>query len=255
MLSMKFVYQYLLWEFVKSDFKMRYRNSVLGVVWVFMRPLVQFGILYTVFSYLFLTYDPNYKFNLLLGLILFTFFSEGTIRGTHSLLERSNIILKMNFPHHIAVLASVINSFINLIISLGILMLFFIFSGVYPTMWFAVFFLYIVLSFLFVLGFSYFSSIFVIQFRDFGALWEIVIGIVFYLTPIMYPLAILPSEVGSLLVLNPITSVIQDARSILVLGAPPDAGNILYMSFISITAFAIGALYFKFYSKEIAMRL
>src|SRR3989344_5703318 len=103
----------LFYELVRTDFVMRYHNSVLGFIWVLLRPFLLYLIIVTVFSFLFKSHDPNYQLNLLLGLLLYNYFAESTLRGVTSLYDRSSVILKINFPRIVAVYTSVANSFIS----------------------------------------------------------------------------------------------------------------------------------------------
>ena len=88
----------LFYELVRTDFVMRYHNSVLGFIWVLLKPFLLFLIIVTVFSFLFKNQDPHYQLNLLLGLLLYNYFSESTLRGITCLSERSSVILKVTFP-------------------------------------------------------------------------------------------------------------------------------------------------------------
>ena len=111
----------LLIEMVKTDFKLRYHGSVLGFIWVLLKPFLLFLILYIIFRYLFARGDIYFSLRLLLGLIIFSYFSEGTVHGLGALLSKANVILKVNFPRQIVVVASIINSLITLLISFIIL--------------------------------------------------------------------------------------------------------------------------------------
>src|SRR3989344_757866 len=103
----------LFYELVRTDFILRYHNSLLGFIWVLLKPFLIFTILVTVFSLVFKIQDRLYPLNLLLGLLLYSYFAEATLRGITSLTEKSTIILKVNFPKSIAVFTSVVNSFIS----------------------------------------------------------------------------------------------------------------------------------------------
>jgi ABC-type polysaccharide/polyol phosphate export permease len=207
----------VIWELTKTDLKLRYSGSFLGFVWVFLKPLAMFVVLLFVFSVFFGQNDPYYKLNLLIGLILFNYFSEGTIQLTDSILKNSNLILKLNFSRINILLSSLLGSFINFIASLPIL--FFvvvIFSRStfsFSLLGLVMFALGVILLSLLILGFGFFASIIQVRFRDFQQIWSIVLQLLLYATPIIYPLSILPSTMQKLVLLNPLTIIIDFIRS------------------------------------------
>ena len=242
----------LLLELVKADFKLRYKNSVLGLVWVLLKPLLLFLILYGVFSFVFRFSDPNYKLNLLLGLIIFYFFSEATTRGLSALIERSDIILKVNFPRHIAIAAPVINAYINFLFNLAVFFIFWAFTPTPITWWWLTFPLYIIILGLFVVGFSLFTSIWYIKVRDLATVWEVLLSLLFYITPIVYPMSIIPIKYHQLWTLNPLTAIVRDARYILVDGSMPGFYSIIYVGGLGLLLVVIGWWYFRTHVKRVA---
>lgn len=232
---------------------MRYKNSVLGVVWVLLKPLLLFLILYGVFSFAFGMNDPYYKLNLFLGLILFNYFSEGTTKGLNSLLDKAHIILKVNFPRHLAVLASVINSTINLFLNLIVFSVFYVF---YPRLFslfgFAQFVGVLFLMFLLVFGLSCFLSVLYVRFRDLGSIWELLMTVMFYATPIFYPLSLIPANIRKMYFLNPLADFVVIARNALVSSTPLGPRQTLYIVGLSVVVAVSGFLFFKLKVKKIA---
>jgi ABC-type polysaccharide/polyol phosphate export permease len=190
-----------------------------------------------------------------LGLIIFYFFSEATTKGMNSLLDRANVILKINFPRHIAILASTINSLVSLFLSLIIFFVFWFFTPTPVTIWWLTFIFYLAIFTFFVLGFSFFASILLVKFRDLGAIWEVALSALFYLTPIIYPFAVIPEKFQRILVLNPLTTMIRDARLILIGGQPPGLYSFLYLAAVSLIFFIAGYFYFKNNVKKIAEKI
>lgn len=204
-------------ELVRTDFKLRYHNSILGFFWVLLKPFLIFSVIFTVFSYFFISQDPYYRLNLLLGILVFSYFSEGTIRGLTSLYDKSNIILKVSFPPLVAVLAPVFNSLLNFLFGFLIFSIFFIASDLPISIMQLVFAaLLIILFTLFIIGISLFSSILFIRFRDLQSLWEIALQLLFYATLVIYPLTFVPHSILRLILLNPIAVTIVELRSILI---------------------------------------
>lgn len=211
----------LLLELVKTDFKLRYNNSVLGFLWVLIKPFMMFTILYTVFSHFFGTGDgiENYPLYLLLGIIINQFFTEGTINGLYSLVNKSGIILKVNFPKQIAVVGSTVIAIINFIINLLIFGVFSLIFGTHLNLGSVLYFLFVILIlYLFILTLAYFLSILYVKFRDLSHIWELALQVLFYLTPIIYPMDFLKGTIYTIVALNPLTRIILSSREALIYG-------------------------------------
>lgn len=246
-------HKYLLLQLVKTDFKMRYNNSVLGVVWVVLKPLLLFLVLYGVFSFAFGMNDPYYKLNLFLGLILFSFFTEGTTKGMNSLLDKANIILKVDFPRHLAVIASIINSSISLFFNLIVFAFFyFYYPKLFTFIGFGKFVGVIILMFLIVFGISCFLSILYVRFRDLGAIWEVLTTVLFYATPIFYPLTLIPENFQKIYFLNPLADFVVIARNSLVVSAPLGSTQLQYVVVLSFGLAIFGYIFFIKQVRKIA---
>jgi ABC-2 type transport system permease protein len=235
----------LLIELIKTDFKMKYQGSTLGFIWVLLKPFLIFIILYSVFNFAFGKQDPQYGLNLLLGILIFSFFSESTARGISVLLDNANIILKINFPREIVVFARILSSLTNLGIALLIFFMFWLFN-VHHFAWVHLLFLpYILLLTLFLLGFGWFASIIQIRFRDLQSIWEVLLNLLFYGTPIFWPITILPAQYHKLLFLKPLAIIIQNSRTILIKNSLPDLNQTIYLTVLSVSIFIAGYIFFR----------
>ena len=122
----------LLKELVKTDFKLRYQGSLMGHLWSILKPLMLFAVMYTVFIY-FLRFGgdvPHFAVALLLGMVLWTFFTETTGMGLTSIVGRGDLLRKLSFPSQIIVVSVSINALINLVINLGIVLILGFINGV-----------------------------------------------------------------------------------------------------------------------------
>lgn len=221
-------YQYswiLLKELVKTDFKLRYQGSMLGMAWSVLRPLMLFAVMYVVFVR-FLRFGagiPHFAVSLLLAQTLWSFFQEATSQGMRAIVDRGDLLRKINFPKHIVVISSTVSAFINLLISLAVVFIFMIINGV-EFRWTVILFpLLIIELYVFALAIAFLLSTLYVKFRDIGHIWDVIMQIWFYLTPIIYPLSQIINMGGygllvakALLVLNPVAQVIQDARYVMV---------------------------------------
>jgi ABC-2 type transport system permease protein len=246
----------LLRELVVTDFKLRYQGSVLGYAWSLLKPLFLFAIMYVVFGVLVrLGTIEHYAVYLLLGIVLWTFFSEATNQGMNSIIARGDIIRKINFPKYIIVISTTISALVNLTLNLLIVAVLMAFNGVDLHISAFLLPLYIIELYVFALGLSLFLSALNIKYRDTGHIWEIIMQAAFYATPIIYPLAVVieKSQIAAqILMLNPVAQVIQDSRHALITEQTITPGQlfnnpifILIPFIIVIATFVIGALYFK----------
>lgn len=242
----------LLWQMVKTDFKIRYNNSVLGFIWVLLKPFLLFLILYLVFSFLFARGDAYYSLRLFLGLIIFSYFSEGTMHGLNSLLSKANIILKVNFPRQIVITASIINSFITLLISFVIFIVFWLFNPTPITPLWLLFPVYLLILTVFIIGLSFFFSIIYVRLRDLQNIWEVLLQMLFWGSAIFYPISILPPKLQFLIFFNPVFVVIYQSRQILIDNQMPDLKFLAILAVASAVLFVAGYFFFKKNIKKIA---
>jgi ABC-type polysaccharide/polyol phosphate export permease len=206
----------LLLVFIKTDFVIRYQNSVLGFLWVFLKPFLIFGVLFFVFQF-FKADVLHFSSYLLLGLILFQFFADGTLFGTNSLLARAPILSRMKISPTITVLSSVFGATIHFVFALIVFFVFCVFQNIFASIFELFLFSVLVISeFLLILGISFLTSVLIIKFRDWHQIWEIFLTILFYATPIFYPLEILSPSVRSIIEINPLTPIIIFSRDLLI---------------------------------------
>jgi len=210
----------LLRELVITDFKLRYQGSILGYLWSLLKPLFMFAILYVVFGLLVrLGTIQHYPVYLLLGIVLWTFFTEATNQGLASIVERGDLLRKISFPKYIIVIATTISALINLIINLLVVAVFMFFNGVDLHMSALLFPLYVLEIYVVALSLAFLLSAANVKYRDVSHIWEIVMQAAFYATPIIYPLGVVIEKsalAANILVLSPVAQAIQDARYSLI---------------------------------------
>ena len=213
----------LLRELVKTDFKLRYQGSMLGMAWSVLKPLMLFAVMYVVFVR-FLRFGagiPHFAVSLLLAQTLWAFFQEATSQGMQAIVGRGDLLRKLRFPKYIVVVSSTVSALINLVISLFVVLIFMIVNGVEFRPIILLFPLVVVELYIFALGIAFLLSTMFVRFRDIGHIWDVIMQAWFYATPIIYPLTQL-INVGWLsvaklvLMLNPIAQIIQDARYLVV---------------------------------------
>lgn len=253
----------LLRELVVTDFKLRYQGSVLGYAWSILKPLFLFAILYVVFEkFLRLGREiEHFPIYLLLGLVLWTFFSEATYLGLQSIVSRGDLIRKINFPKYIIVISGTISSLINLAFNLLVVGIFILINGVTLGPEAILIIPLIIQLYIFALAIAFFLAALNVKLRDVGYLWEVFMQAAFYATPVLYPLQMVlaQSEVAAkLLMLNPVAQIIQDSRYVLITHDTLTIWKV-FNSWMAIIPFMIilamlilSAIYFKKTSKNFA---
>lgn len=247
----------LLRELVITEFKLRYQGSMLGYLWSLLRPIFLFIILYVVFVYFLKVGNdvPHWPVAMLLGIVIWNFFAEVTNVGISSVVNRGDVIRKINFPKYVIVLASSMSSLINLFINLLVIAVFMIVDGVdisWTILWTP---LLIAQLFVFALGIAFFLGAVYVRLRDVNYIWEIIMQGLFYGSIVIYPVTEIlkkSHQAAEILMLNPVAQVIQDLRFVVIDHNMPTllnvSGNPWLMAVpvtISLCAFLIGALYFR----------
>ena len=211
----------LLAELVRTDFKLRYQASALGYLWSILNPLLLFAILYIVFAN-FLGLGRNiehFPVYLLTGIVLWRFFAEATNNGLKAIVQRGNLIRKINFPKYIIVISGTVSSLINLGLNFLVIMVFVLINGVDLT-WQALLVIPLIIElYLFALAIAFFLAAVNVKLRDTGYLWDIFLQAAFYATPIIYPLSMVAGKnelAAQVLLLSPVAQVIQDIRHFLI---------------------------------------
>jgi ABC-2 type transport system permease protein len=211
-------FRQLTWTLAVTDFRLRFFGSVLGYLWQFMRPLMLFGVLYVVFSQVFdLSGDVRYfPVALLLGIVLYGFFAEATAGSVRSLVERENLVRKIEFPRLAVPLATVLTAIFNLGLNLIPVLIFLLAAGGRPHWsWLELVPLVAVLA-IFATGIAMILSSLFVRYRDVEPIWDVVLQVMFYASPIIYMLQTVTDKGGEgvtrAILCNPFAAVLQQAR-------------------------------------------
>ncbi|MCL2280813.1 ABC transporter permease [Candidatus Saccharibacteria bacterium] len=216
----------LLRELVRTDFKLRYEDSALGMLWSALKPLMLFTVMYVVFVHFLKMGNgiPHYPVSLLLGIVLWTFFAETTGMGMRAIVENGGLLRKIKIPKSVVVVSRAMSALINLGINLLVVLVFAVLSGV-QFRWTALLLVPLVVElFIFALAVAFLLAALYVKFRDLAHIWEVIMQALFYATPIIYPLSMVINMsplAAKALLFNPVAQVIQDARSA-VTYAPTD---------------------------------
>ncbi|MDB5183720.1 MAG: transporter [Candidatus Saccharibacteria bacterium] len=251
----------LLRELVITDFKLRYQGSALGYIWSLLRPLALFAILYVVFVK-FLPVGkgiPHYPVYLLLGIVVWNYFTEVSNNGVGAIVGRGDLIRKLNFPKYVIVLAGSFSALINLALNLVVVVIFAVASGVevsIGSLWAP---LLLVELFVFSLSVAFLLSALFVKLRDINYIWEVLMQGAFYGTPIIYPINSIPVIAQKVLILTPPAQIMQDLRQAFIWPQAATVGTIygtewarlIPVAFVAVFA-VFSMLYFRRHAKNFA---
>ncbi|HWH44533.1 MAG TPA: ABC transporter permease [Thermoleophilaceae bacterium] len=247
----------LSWTLAVTDFKLRFFGSVLGYLWQLMRPLLLFGVLYFVFTQ-FVRIGGGVDFFpvvLLTNIVLFTFFAEGT-GAVNSVVERENLVRKIQFPRLAIPVSTVLTAAFNLTLNAVVILIFALASGVRPHSTWLLLPVFLLALILLVLGFAMLLSALFVRYRDVKPIWEVVLQMTFYGTPIIYAIETIDAAAGvkEAIMLNPLAAIVQEVRHAVIDPDAPTAfaivGNDLLLLIPAATIVGVFALGFWVFSRE-----
>lgn len=241
-------YRALLWEFVKKDIKLKYRNSALGVVWSMLNPLLVMVVLTFIFSNIFKSKIPNFPVYCLSGRLIYEFFAQSTNQCMNSITGKSSLIKKIYVPKYLYPLSKVISSFIISLISFIPLAVIMIVMREQVTKMILLVFYPLVCLFLISLGIGLILATINVFFRDMQHLYSVVLLIIMYMSAIFYSTDIISPKYSFIMKLNPIFPIITVFRDCILFGKVTDYGNWILSLVYALLAISIGLI--AFYKKQ-----
>lgn len=212
-------YKNLIWMLAVTDFKLRYQSSFLGYIWALLQPLLLFLILNFVFSSLFARDGgiEYYSLQLITSLMIFLFFSEATSAGLRSLVSKSQLVTKIYVPRWTIIIASTVNALLIFLTNLVVIVGFFAWYQFLPSLQsMLIFVFFILMLYVSIIGFSLATAPLYVRFRDAAMIWDVVTRALMYLSPILYPLSLLPEKWHQYILLNPLAFVIHFNKEALI---------------------------------------
>lgn len=238
-------YRFLIQQLVNRDFKTKYKRSVLGIFWSFLNPLLTMLVQYFIFSTIFQSDIPNFAAYLIIGTVMFNFFTEACNMALTSVIGNASLITKVYMPKYIYPLTRVMSSAINLVISLIPMLIVCIFTGVQFQKSAVLALYFLVCLIIFSLGLGLLLSSSMVFFRDTQFLWGVFNMMWMYATPIFYPETILPAELKFVLQLNPLYHFLKNTRLCILDGISPEPIVFVQCMLIALVMLAVGALVFR----------
>ncbi len=238
-------YLYLIENLVVKDFKIRYRNMSLGVLWSLLNPLVMMTVYYFVFTQIFKNPMRNFPLFLLCGMVPFNFFTVAWASGTNSIVENAGLIKRVPVPREVIPITAVISCCIHLLVQVALLLSVAIFSG----MGFNRYWLWLpligLLEILFVCGLALLSSAINVFIRDTRYVVESATWVLMFLIPVFYDFSMVPEPYTKILDANPVAATVISLRKIVYEAKPPVPLTLLKLLTASLTVFVIGVVVFR----------
>ena len=236
---------------VKREFQSKYHNSILGAVWTVLNPLAMIVVYTVIFSQIMRAKLPGtdstfaYSIYLCAGVLTWGLFAEITSRGQNVFLEHANLIKKISFPRICLPIIVVLNAGLNFAIIFALFTGFLIASGTFPGWTFLAIFPVLAVQIIFAIGLGIVLGVLNVFFRDVGQFFGIFLQFWFWLTPIVYPISILPENLHSLLAWNPMFPIVTAYQTILVNGQWPQWQALIPVTLIGIVLCWFGMQLFR----------
>ena len=239
-------HRYLLQLLVTRDIKIKYRRSFLGYIWSVLNPLLTMLVMWLVFSHLFRFDIPNFPVYLLTGQVMFGFMSEATNMSMGAIIANTGLLKKTYVPKYIFPLSRVTSSLVNLLFSLAALLIVIVFTGVPLTFRMLLFVFPVLELYIFCLGLGLFLAQSNVFFRDTQYLWTVIITAWTYVTPIFYPITIMPEWLQRVIkIVNPMYSYIAQFRDLVLYDTFTHFKFVAYGVFWAVAMMVLGTRSFK----------
>ncbi len=240
-----YAYREMLKSLVRKDLKTRYKGSFLGFLWTFINPLMQLAIYALIFPFLMRVEEKNYAMFLFVALLPWLFFSTSLQTSTDCIVENYNLVKKIYFPRQVLPLSVATGGLVNYIYGLIVVLVGLLIARI-PLTWNILFLpLLLLILYVTVSGFCLMFSAMNVYIRDLEHIVNIVTMAWFYATPIVYPLTMLPDWLQKILLINPMTPLVQGFRNVIYYGTAPNLMEIGIAAMEAIIIFTAGVLIFN----------
>ncbi len=254
-------YRGFILESVKRDFQSQYTNALLGAVWTIIRPLAMIVVYTIIFAQVMQAKLPglgnafSYSIYLCAGVLTWGFFTETLTKTQNVFLEHANLLKKISFPRFCLPVIVVINAGVNFLIIFGLFTLFLILSGNFPGVVFIALLPLLLVQVAFSVGLGITLGVLNVFFRDIGQFFVVVLQFWFWLTPVVYPIGILPVAVRPIVENNPMTALIGSYQRIFVEAQWPVWETLWPITLLSVVLCGIGLRLFRQHAGEMVDEL
>lgn len=235
----------LLWALVSRDLKVRYKRTLLGVLWALAEPIFMMLLFTIVFSFVLRMQVENYSLFVLCGVVVWGYFKTGVMASLDSVKANAPLIKKVYFPRQVLPIAAVLGRTVHFMLSLLLLLPFFCYFEVAPSITWIAIPLLLLVQLLMVTGMALLFSALATLYEDVGFLVGFALTAIFYLSPVIYPLALVPQHLQQFYLLNPFAAVLHSYHQILLQQSWPPWGALGIAALVGAFALALGHVVFQ----------
>jgi len=246
---------------VQREFQSKYRNSLLGAAWTVLNPLAMIVVYTVIFAQVMRAKLPGvdstfaYSIYLCAGVLTWGLFAEITGRAQNMFLEHANLLKKLSFPRLCLPVTVVANASLNFAIVFGLFTLFLFVSGNFPGLSYLALLPVLTIQVAFAVGLGITLGVLNVFFRDVGQFFGIFLQFWFWLTPVVYPVTILPDKIRHLMALNPMAALVNAYQAILVNGQWPQWQTLWPVALLSLLLCGLGLRLFRKHAGEMVDEL
>ncbi|KKG11029.1 ABC transporter permease [Methanosarcina sp. 2.H.A.1B.4] len=237
-------YRHLVRRLAISDFKVRYKNSVLGFFWSLLEPLLMLLVLYVVFVDIYPSTQKNYHLFLLLGIAMWDFFTKGTTMGLQGIISKPGMVRQVYIPREVLIFSSSLTALMMAVLELGVFAFFMVISGLMPTSTAIYFPLIFIILFILVFGVSLSLGALNTYYRDVQYIWAVVLQAGFFASGIFFDISTYQGEIKRLLLLNPMARIILMSRESLLYNTAISSWDLIFCFASSLVILLVGYLIF-----------
>lgn len=247
--------RFLLRQLVKRDFTTKYKESILGILWSFINPLLIMIVFTVIFSVLFRRQIHNFPVYFLTARVIYEFFVAATNGAMNSIRGNRGILTKIFVPRYMFAVSSVCYEFINFLISLIILFGVMLVTGEqFHLMMFASI-IPLIFVIIMIFGVGLILAVLNTYFSDIGHFYGVFTLVLMYASALFYPMEIVPADIQVIFTLNPVYVAISCFRDTMMYNVFPEISSLLYLAIFSIMLFGVGFLLFRIHEKKLILKL
>ena len=247
--------RFLLKQLVKRDFTSKYKESVLGIIWSFLNPLLIMIVFTVIFSVLFSQRIHNFPVYFLTGRLVYDFFVSSTRGAMNSIRSNRGILTKIFVPRYVFAISTICYEFINFLISLIILFGVMVATGQEFHLMIFASIIPIIFVIILIIGVGLILAVLNTYFSDVGHFYSVFTLILMYASALFYPMEIVPADIQMIFTLNPLYIAITCFRDAIMYNSFPEISSLFYLAIFSVMSFGVGFLLFRIHEKKLVLKL